>query len=88
MATDDISQRLPAAFDGRVESLFFDPARCHWGHCDSQGRRLTVREIRQPGDQDLAGLAPTETLRAGGQVDAVTDNEVPSLRGVAAVLRW
>lgn len=88
MATDDISQCLTAAFDGRVETLLLDTDRCQWGTCDLQGRKSVVREVRQAGDQDLIGLVAARTLLAGGQVFAVADAELPSSRGVAAVLRY
>jgi hypothetical protein len=88
LASDDLSQVLPAAFDGRIETLLIDPLRYHWGVCGPQGREVVVRDIRLPGDADLPGWAATETLMHGGQIYTVDSDELAMSHGVAAVMRY
>jgi hypothetical protein len=74
---------LGAALEGRVETVFFDPATPLWGAYDGGSGRLTRSSVRLPGDQDLVDLAVGETLRHRGEVLAV-----PGGGPLAAVLRY
>ncbi len=86
--TVDVTEALLAASHGRVEVLFVALGVQVWGQFDQEKDKVKLREIPQPGDEDLLDLAAVQTLINGGSVFAVTPAEVPSKGLVAAVLRY
>jgi len=82
---------LPAAHDGRVDTLFVARGVRLWGAYD-----VHRREVRLQGDQggqrngseDLLDLAAVQTFLHRGQVYAVPQTEVPDGQAMAAVFRY
>jgi hypothetical protein len=87
LATDNLTEILKAASDGRVETLFVPVNRQTWGNFDEQSRRLQIHKNLQPGDQDLLSVSSTKTLIRGGQVFVVLPEEMPNKASVAAVMK-
>ncbi|MEQ8789631.1 MAG: hypothetical protein RIC55_25270 [Pirellulaceae bacterium] len=85
---DDIRQVVPAAEQGRIDTLFVDRRGHEWGRCDAGALAAEVHESRRDGDDDLLDRAAVETLLNRGTVYAVQRDEVPSRTGVAALLRY
>jgi hypothetical protein len=79
---------LPAAYQGRVASLFVPLRTRRWGRFDAE--RLVVEEHQEagPGDDELLDLAATQTLLHGGAVYGVEPDEVPDRQLLAAVYRF
>lgn len=87
-ATDDIHRALPAAFSGRIESLFVASDRRLWGGCDQEGQVTNVHDDQRPGDDDLLDAAAVQTLLHGGSVHAISSGQMPSPEALAAVMRF
>lgn len=87
-ATDDLREALPAAFQGRIETLFVG-SDCHiWGGCDPEGHVTDVHDDQLPGDEDLLDTAAVQTLLHGGSVHAVNRGDTPTPAALAAVMRF
>ena len=87
-ASSNTSEIVPAAYYGRVASLFVARDREQWGTFDPATDRLQVHEQAQPGDGDLLDLAATQTLLHGGAVYAVEQTDMPDAAPLAAVFRY
>ncbi len=103
LATDDITQILPAAASGRVKALLFDDSVGPFGSFDRSTLSVEVRGPEMPrllratrpaeeppGDGsgwDLVDLAAAETCTHGGDVFAFWGEDAP-VKGVAAVFRY
>lgn len=87
-ASDDIRQVLPAAHEGRVDTLFVDLQAHCWGRFDPQTRNIELHEGHQTGDDDLLDLAVIQALAGRGTVHAVQRENLPSSEPIAAVFRY
>jgi hypothetical protein len=103
LASDDITEILPAAAAGRVKTLLFDDSVGPFGHFDKSSLSVEVlgpevpRLLRAtrpaeeaPGDGsgwDLVDLAAAETCTHAGDVFAFWGEAAP-VKGVAAVFRY
>jgi hypothetical protein len=87
----DLNQILPAAHDGRVESLFVARGVRVWGSWDGDKRKIE-RQLDQDGprkgNEDLLDLAAVQTYLNGGKVFVVDQQEVPEGKSLAAVFRY
>jgi hypothetical protein len=81
----EVKEVVPAAYQGRVETLFVAFNRQRWGRFDSAARRVEEHEQPRPGDEDLLNLAAVSTLAHGQTVYAVEPGQVPDGGLVAAV---
>jgi hypothetical protein len=90
---EDPEQVLNAAYQGKVKTLFIGQNALLWGsyYPDQQ----TLKELHQepsgdPGDpcHDLLELAAAQTLKHGGRVYSVPENEMPVDRRMVAALRY
>lgn len=90
-ASNRLEEIVPAAYHGRVDSLFVGVGVQRWGRFDPDAGQVRVHEERQSGDQDLLDLAAVQTLTHSGEVYAVAPEEVPGGNSgvpVAAVFRY
>jgi len=86
-----LDEILPAAHDGRVDTLFTARGVRVWGSYDPQERaaRFQDDQDRQVhGSEDLIDRAAVQTFLNGGTVWAVEQQEVPEGYAVAAVFRY
>lgn len=82
---------LPAAHDGRIDTLFVARGVRLWGTYDVEGRKARLEEdqTRQTySSEDLLDLAAVQTFLNGGTVYAVPQQEVPEGHAVAAIFRY
>ncbi len=88
-AEGDLRRILPAAHEGRVDSLFVAVGVQQWGRFEPEANSVTLHSEREPGDEDLLDLAALETLAHAGNVYAVKSGQVPGNGGpIAAVFRY
>jgi hypothetical protein len=87
-ASKDFDDVVTAAHDGRVETLFVALGTRRWGSYDPEKREVELSEHNGPGTEDLVDFAALQTLRKGGQVFAVSPDDVPEGEAVAAVYRY
>jgi hypothetical protein len=82
-----LRQVIPAAAMGRVDTLFIDCTRPHWGRYDAERLSVELHDQPRPGDADLMELAAVETLRHRGHVFALT-SETATGASAEALLRY
>jgi hypothetical protein len=86
-ASNDVREVIPAAYDGRIESLFVTSDQEQWGTFDPVTRTMHVHRIAKFRDEDLLDLAATQTLLHGGSVYVVEQEHMPDATLIAAVFR-
>jgi hypothetical protein len=82
---------LPAAHDGRIDTLFVARGVRLWGTYDLEARTARLQEdqdAQQTGGEDLLDLAAIQTFQNGGQVYAVPQQDVPDGQAMAAIFRY
>jgi hypothetical protein len=83
-----ITEIVPAACEGRVDTLFIARDAAAWGVHDVETGAVEVHAEPQPGDEDLLDLAAVETLTHHGTVYSVPADELPTSGSAAAILRY
>jgi hypothetical protein len=82
---------LPAAHDGRIDTLFVARGVRLWGKYDEQARSaILAQEQEAPtnGFQDLLDVAAIQTFLNGGTVYSVPQQDVPDGQAMAALFRY
>jgi len=90
-ASSRYEEILPAAHDGRIDTLFVARGVRLWGSYDAKKREVRLQEnqdVAQKGGEDLLDLAAVRTFLNGGKVFAVPQQEVPDGQAMAAVFRY
>jgi hypothetical protein len=87
-ASNKLKEVVPAAYHGRVETLFIAVGFQQWGTFDPATNTLQVHEEAEPGDEDLLDFAAIQTLLNSGTVYAVEPQKVPDETLLAAVFRY
>jgi Bacterial archaeo-eukaryotic release factor family 3 len=87
-ASSNASEVVPAAFYGRVASLFIAIDQQLWGTFDPTTNTIQVHQRAEPEDEDLLEVAATQTLLHGGAVYAVEQAHMPDEALLAAVFRY
>jgi hypothetical protein len=86
-ASNDVRKVVPAAYDGRIESLFVASDQEQWGTFDPATHIIHVHREAKFRDEDLLDLAAAQTLLHGGSVYAVERANMRDTALVAAVFR-
>lgn len=89
--SSDVKEVVPAAYAGRVESLFVAIGFQQWGIFDPNTNTVDLHTNMAPGDEDLLDLAAVQTLLHGGSVYTVTQEKIPGdpkHRSLAAIFRY
>lgn len=90
-ASHQLEEIIPAACQGRVDSIIAAFGQRVRGTWDARNQLVTIDEGQtsfQQDQTDLLDLALRESLRHGGHVYVVPPEYVPDGGTVAAVLRW
>ena len=90
-ATSRYEEILPAAHDGRIDTLFVARGVRLWGRYDPKSREVRLQDdqaAQRNGSEDLLDLAAVQTFLNGGTVYAVPQQEVPDGQAMAATFRW
>jgi hypothetical protein len=87
-ASNDLKEIVPAAYHGRVETLFVTVGLQKWGSFDPDTNVVHLHEEAEPGDEDLLDFAAVQTLLNSGTVYAVDSEKVPDEALLAAVFRY
>lgn len=87
-ASDDISLIVPAAFQGRVDTLFVALNAHQWGIYDVERNEVQLDDSSHKRGEDLLDFAAVQTLANGGDVYVVDDADVPGGTSIAAILRF
>jgi Bacterial archaeo-eukaryotic release factor family 3 len=90
-ASSRYEEILPAAHDGRIDTLFVARGVRLWGNYDEKKREVRLQEnqdLARKGGEDLLDLAAVQTFLNGGKVYAVPQQEVPDGQAMAALFRY
>lgn len=93
-ASNDISEIIPAAYYGRVDTLFTTLNRQQWGTFDHATGDVRLHSEPGPGLQDLLDVAAIRTFLNSGTVYAVDAGAVPRVEAarepslLAAIFRY
>lgn len=88
-SSSELDEVVPAAFDGRIETLFIARDQQRWGHFDQQSREIQLEEEPTDSNEDLLDLAAVRTYMTGGTVYALDTEQLPEKgRPVAAIFRY
>lgn len=87
-ATPRLEEIVPAAVDGRVDTLFVARGVREWGRFDPGTRALERHPEQRPDSEDLLDRAAVETFVNSGTVYAVEPEEVPEGGPAAAIFRY
>ncbi len=79
---------VPAAYRGRVETLFVAVGEQRWGAFDPAREKVRLHRKRRPLDTDLLDFAAVHTFLNSGTVHAVKPGKVPGGSSLAAVFRY
>lgn len=85
---DTLEKIIPAAYHGRVETLFVATGVQQWGVFDPVTNKIELHDQIQADDEPLLDLAAVQTYLKGGVVYAVEPEKVPGETSAAAVLRY
>jgi hypothetical protein len=86
--TPDPETIVPAAFVGRVDTLFLTDGGEWWGTFDEASGRATFHKRPGEDDEDLLDLAALRTLENGGAVVNLPPERMPRGEEAVAVLRY
>jgi hypothetical protein len=88
LASSDVEAVVPAAYVGRVGTLFVAVGLQRWGSFDAATGRVELHAEAAPGNEDVIDLATIHTFLNGGTIYAVEPEEVPDEAALAAVFRY
>ncbi len=84
----DVARIVPAAANGKIDTLLVDPRRDQPGAYSPLSGLATLCDAPAPGSEDLINLAVAETMLHGGSVFAADSRELPAPSPAAAVYRY
>jgi hypothetical protein len=87
-ASSRLEAILPAARQGRIESLFVAVGVQLWGRFDLSSNETAILDQAAPETQDLLNLAAVSTYLAKGAVYALPPDQVPGNGPLAAIFRY
>ena len=85
---DTLEKIVPAAYHGRVETLFVAAGVQQLGVFNPATNEIELHDPIESGDESLLDLAAVQTYLKGGIVYAVEPEKVPGGTSAAAVLRY
>lgn len=87
-ASGDLREIVPAAYHGRVDTLFVATGVQQWGTYDPDTDTVDLHQRETDGDGDLLDFAAVHTLMKGGTVHIERREEMPGNTLAAAVYRY
>lgn len=75
--TYHLNEIVPAAFNGRIDSLFVAKGAHKWGSFRKETQDVDVHDEFQEGDMDLISKSAIQTILNGGQAFVVDADELP-----------
>lgn len=84
---DTLEKIVPAAYHGRVETLFVTAGAQQWGVYNPDTNEIELHDPRQAGDEPLLEMAAVQTYLKGGAVYIMGPEDAPGETS-AAVLRY
>ena len=79
---------VPAAYAGRIDTLFVAIGQRCWGSFDPLSTELSIHDEAEPRDSELLNLTAIQTLLHSGTVYAAAPSHMPGPTTVAAIFRF
>jgi len=79
---------VPAAYEGRLDTLFLDPHRNLWGRFHPEDGRVEIEPWYDSTNEDLLDMAVHYALANGGHVYPAEPQHMPKEIAMAAILRY
>ncbi len=73
----DINEIVPAAINGRIDSLFVADGTHTWGRFDVSNQDIEIHEEFEYGDDDLINKSAVNTILNSGQTFVVNREDIP-----------
>jgi len=86
--SDKLEEVVPAASEGRVETLWVAADRQQWGHFAPEDRSVSITDSPGNGDRELLNQAAVDTFCQGGTVYVRPFDSLPTGSAVAAIMRY
>jgi len=87
-ASNNITEIVPAAYGGRVDTLFVARGMRQWGWYDPGTNEVHITEDEKPESEDLLNLAVVMSLKHGGTIYALEPYEMPDTAIIASAFRY
>ena len=87
-ATNALEELVPAAAEGRVDTLIVGNATARWGRYDPKARSVVLSAHDGSDVVDLLDRATVDTVLHGGRAWVVPDEHVPDGADAVALLRY
>jgi hypothetical protein len=87
-ASNTLMEIVPAAYYGRIETLFVTLDIQYWGSFNADTQEVQLHQEATPDDEDLLDFSALHTLLNSGMVYAVKPDEGPDSTPLAAVYRY
>lgn len=88
LASNHFKSIIPAAYHGRVDTLFVALGEQLWGSFDASTNTVELHQEFHPGDQDLLDFAAVQTLLNGGKVYALDPDDMPDEAPLSSIFRY
>ncbi len=86
--SDAIEEIVKAAYNKRIDSLFFDAAASLWGTFDSDKQEVYIVDSPTPEHDELINTAVIHTLKNKGNVYTINQEDLPGKHPVKAIFRY
>ena len=86
--SNNIRKIIPAAEQGRIDSLFVAVGQQQWGTFNPQTGKISIHKEPGPGDEDLLDYVAVQTFLKRGKVYVVAPKKVPDKKLLAAIFRY
>lgn len=86
--SNQITETIPAACQGRVDKLIVAIDQQQWGTFDPDTQTVQVHPNAEPNDEELLDFAAVQTILNGGIVYAVELEDIPDKTPLAAIFRY
>jgi hypothetical protein len=87
-ASNRVNEIVPAAYDGRVDTLFVATGMQQGGIFDPETRSMKVHPEAEPGDEDLLDYAAIHAFLNKGTVYPLPPDRMPDESPLAALFRF
>lgn len=87
-ASSRLEEIVPAAFNGRIDTLFVAIGIEKWGRFNPESNQIVIHEKSEASDIDLLDFSATQTLNHSGIVYALETENIPNQSIIAAIFRY
>ncbi|MTI27525.1 hypothetical protein [Fulvivirga kasyanovii] len=76
-AAFNVEEVIPAAIIGQAETLFIKRGDHVWGTYNKENNKVNIDDMHRTGNTDLLNKAAVETVRNGGEVYVLEEDDMP-----------